>query len=152
LDSTQDTCWTLQTAPENGGYLGTQEREPMLGDATEGRLCWHRPCESGLLEEAKLCCYYRKLQMIYGGEQQIIDLLAELISEATQPQLRERISEYRSAGPCHRYLIKDLAGPKGLCSIDSEHLEDEADDDDGADDVEDSAHKWMLCSVSGGFT
>lgn len=66
------------------------------------------------MEETKRCLYFRKLRMIYCREEQFIELLPDLISEATQPQLRDTMARYLSAGRCRRYLIKDLAWDHGI--------------------------------------
>ena len=65
------------------------------------------------MEELNLSAYIRRLRMIYCREQQLIDLLPDLVSEAMRHALKESLAGYLAAARCRRYMIKNLAGIGG---------------------------------------
>ncbi len=74
------------------------------------------------MEELNLSAYIRRLRMIYCREQQLIDLLPDLVSEAMRHALKESLAGYLAAARCRRYMIKNLAWDQGFSPLGDECL------------------------------
>lgn len=72
------------------------------------------------MEDPKLSFYFRRLRMIYCREQQLVEFLPALISEADGPLLKDAMSGYLAAARCRRYMIKDLAWDHGISPLGEE--------------------------------
>jgi hypothetical protein len=72
------------------------------------------------MEDPKLSFYFRRLRMIYCREQQLVEFLPDLISEADSLPLKEAMSGYLAAARCRRYMIKDLAWDHGISPLGEE--------------------------------
>lgn len=74
------------------------------------------------MEETNVTGYFKRLRMIYCREQQLIEFLPDLVSEAVRLQLREAIAGYLAAARCRRYMINDLAWDHGISPLGDECL------------------------------
>lgn len=72
------------------------------------------------MEDPKLSFYFRRLRMIFCREQQLVEFLPALISEAMSNPLKEAISGYLAAARCRRYMVKDLAWDHGITPLGEE--------------------------------